>query len=142
LDDILAMIGSPDVAAEYIHSTPATIPEAGKGLHELLSSYEGSELHRRHREFDAYRPKAEETRLARNLLLEFTDRELASDLGIKRAVLRGCGEGIHPRPLGSMVAERLRLAAWDSPIMAWANEREDGYNPYSRALFWARLYAS
>jgi hypothetical protein len=39
-----------------------------------------------------------------------------------------------------MAAERLKLGSYDSPIMAWATEEEDGYNPYSRAFFWARLY--
>ncbi|MCF8105294.1 MAG: hypothetical protein K9K64_07425 [Desulfohalobiaceae bacterium] len=142
LEDLLVLIAEPSEAADYIRSTPAAIPEAGSGLDRLLTAYQASGLGRRHQEFDAHHVEDEEIGQARKLLLTFSDQELAQDSGLKRAVLQGSCEGIHPRAVGLMAAERLRLATWDSPIMAWATECVDGYNPYSRALFWARLYGT
>ncbi len=140
LELLTELIGEPDRAADYMSSVPAIIPEAGPGLHELLTAYEHSALYLRHNEFDLHIPREEETGPAGELLQTYTDAELASDSGFKRFMQHGTREGIHPRSLGTMAAERLKLGSYDSPIMAWATEDEDGYNPYSRAFFWARLY--
>ena len=142
LKDLLTLACSPEEAAEYIHSTPAVIPQAGEGLPDLLAAYQSSELHRSHQEFDAHHVDDEEMSLTRKLLLTFSDQDLAHDSGLKQAVFQGYCQGIHPRAVGLMAAERLRQASWDTPIMAWATEREDGYNPDSRALFWTRLFGT
>ncbi len=142
LRELLRLYDSPNKAADMISSTPATIPEAGEGLHELLTLYEQSKLCRRHRDFDAYQPAADELRTAKRLLQDASDQELAADSGLKRAVLEGHRQEIHPAAIGKAVGECLEQGHWTSPIMAWANEQEDGYNPYSRAMFWARIYGT
>jgi hypothetical protein len=80
--------------------------------------------------------------LARMLLAECSDRELATDAGIKRAVRHAELKGVPAKALGSMLAARYRQITWGSPLMAWAGGKKDGYNPSSRALFWARVFAT
>ena len=138
----LDLMRQPHRAAPHIRDQSAVIPAAGDGLHELISLYEASELHRRHRSFEAHRPEAEEMRRARALLAGWNDRELASDSGLRRAVRHARQEGISAKALGYAVAERYKRAEWSSPMMVWADAETDGYNPYSRALFWARLFST
>jgi hypothetical protein len=143
LPEAVGLQRDPGRAAPFIASIPAAIPDGGDaGFRELLSRYESSELYRRHQEFDAHRPNPREAERARGHLSQFADEELADDDGLKRAVVSGRSRGIHPRALGYLAAERYRLAQWSSPIMAWATEETEGYNPYSRALFWARFHAA
>ena len=142
VEDAYALLGDPGRAAEYIASAPAAIPDGGFGTGELISRYASSGLYLRHREFDCHRPEAVEREQARSLLRSFSDTELGRDDGLKHAVLSGLRRGIHAKTTGYLVAERYRLADWSSPLMAWAAADRDGYNPFSRALFWARYHST
>lgn len=141
LDESLSFSEDLKSAVAILSQQDSAVPTADeKEATDLLHEYTVSDLARWHRQFDEYRPPWREIARCRDIIRFTPDDALKSESGIRDAVMNARREGRHPRAMAEAVAERYLAMSADAVNFRWTTGVTDGYNPYSRANLFARVY--
>lgn len=140
LRESLAYSADPVLAPAVLQWSAPGIPDAGRGLEDILEQYSRSDLARWHHEFDRHEPDGQQIKKCLQIIQNMPDIELRRDEGLRRAFTACLENDLTLKNAAEAVACRYSSMKIQKEVFRWYSKNKDGYNPHSRATVWARIY--